>query len=184
MLSIAAALYVSATSPLLQWRDPVYITGGLAGIIALALLLIQPLLAGGRVAGISAGRSRHFHRYVGAALVIATLSHVGALWVTSPPDVIAALLFVSPTPFAVWGVLAMWAIFATAALSLLRKHVAFHVCRVAHTSLAAFIVTSTVLHAMLIEGTMGILTKAVLCALVLIATAGVVAERRGWLRLR
>ncbi len=182
LLSIAAAIFVAATSPLLQWRDPVYITGGLSGVIALALLLIQPLLAGGRVAGLPAARSRVLHRFTGAALVIATLTHVGALWVTSPPDVIDALLFVSPTPFAVWGVLAMWAIFAAGALAIWRKRLPFHVWRAAHTSLAAVIVTGSVLHAVLIEGTMGSLTKAILCALVLLATVGVIAERRGWLR--
>ncbi len=34
-------------SPLIAWRDPVYIVAGLAGIIAMVLLFIQPLLAGG-----------------------------------------------------------------------------------------------------------------------------------------
>nr|WP_255596777.1 ferric reductase-like transmembrane domain-containing protein [Cognatishimia sp. MH4019] len=167
---------------MLQWRDPIYITGGLAGVIALALLLIQPLLAGGRIAGLSAAKSRRIHRWVGAALVFSVLTHIGALWITSPPDVIDALLFVSPTPFAVWGVLAMWAIFAAAALASVRKRLPFHIWRAAHTSLAVVIVTCSVLHAVLIEGTMGPESKAVLCALVILATGGVIAELRGWFR--
>ncbi|MEL7213443.1 MAG: ferric reductase-like transmembrane domain-containing protein [Pseudomonadota bacterium] len=182
MLSIAAAFYVAATSPLLQWRDPIYVTGGFAGVLALALLLIQPLLAGGRLAGISAVRSRYLHRWVGGGLVVAVLAHVGALWITSPPDVIDALLFVSPTPFAVWGVLAMWAIFAAAALAAFRKRLPFHIWRGAHMALAVITVSGSVLHAVLIEGTMGVMSKAVLCGCVLFATALVIAERHGWLR--
>ena len=48
-----------------------------------------------------------------AVLVIAVVLHVAGLWVTSPPDVIDALLFVAPTPFSNWGIIAMWALFAT-----------------------------------------------------------------------
>ena len=33
-------------SPLLAWREPVYIVAGLAGVLAFALLLMQPLLIG------------------------------------------------------------------------------------------------------------------------------------------
>ena len=182
LLTIIASLYAAATSPLLQWRDPIYITGGLSGVAALALLLIQPLLAGGRIAGLHPRQSRRIHGWIGAALVLAVLIHVVALWITSPPDVIDALLFVSPTPFAVWGVLAMWAIFAAAALAALRRRLPFQTWRVAHTALAVLIVIGSVLHAVLIEGTMGTPSKIVLCSLVLLATAGVIAELRGWLR--
>lgn len=43
--------------------------------------------------------------------------HVVGLWVTSPPDVIDALLFWSPTPFSFCGVVAMWAVFASALMA-------------------------------------------------------------------
>ncbi|MEO0763593.1 MAG: ferric reductase, partial [Pseudomonadota bacterium] len=45
--AIAAPIVAAAFSPLLQWRDGIYITAGFAGILGMALLLVQPLLAAG-----------------------------------------------------------------------------------------------------------------------------------------
>ena len=118
--AVAVPGIVAATSPLLAWRDPVYIIGCFAGVAALAVLLLQPLLAGGYLPGLRARRGRSVHAWAGRALVAAVVAHVAALWLTSPPDVVDALLFRSPTPFSVWGVIAMWAVFATALLAALR----------------------------------------------------------------
>src|SRR5436309_1667468 len=101
--ALAAAICVpiafAGLSPQLAWRGPVYILAGFAGIIALGLVLVQPLLIGGYLPGISAYRGRRAHHWIGGALVAAILIHVGGLWITSPPDMIDALMFVSPTPF-------------------------------------------------------------------------------------
>ena len=121
-IAVAVPIGVAATSPLLAWREPVYIVAGFAGVFALALLLVQPLLAGGRLPGLPGVRGRRVHRRVGAALVAAVVLHVAGLWVTSPPDVIDALLLRSPTPFSLWGVIAMWATFAAALSAALRGH--------------------------------------------------------------
>lgn len=110
-VAAAAALGVAAFSPLLAWRSPIYIAAGFAGILALVILLLQPLLAGGLLAGIQGQAARRGHRLLGVALLLAVLAHVGGLWITSPPDVVDALLFRSPTVFSVWGVIAMWAVF-------------------------------------------------------------------------
>ncbi len=77
---MAVPVAVAARSPLLAWRDPVYIAACLAGIVAMALLLIQPLLAGGLVRGPSSLTARHWHRWVGAALVVLVAVHVGGLY--------------------------------------------------------------------------------------------------------
>lgn len=119
-LACAVPIALAATSPLLAWRDPIYIVAGFAGIFALILLLLQPLLINGLLSGLSLYKSRRVHRWIGALLVVAIFIHVGGLWLTSPPDVIDALLFASPTPFSVWGVLAMWAVFASALLAIFR----------------------------------------------------------------
>ena len=119
--AIGVPIAVAAASPLLAWRDPLYIAAGFAGVIALALMLVQPLLMGGYLPGLPALRGRRAHRWIGGALVVAVVIHVGGLWITSPPDVIDALLFTSPTPFSAWGVIAMWAIFAVALLAALRR---------------------------------------------------------------
>lgn len=180
VIAVAVPVAAAAMSPLLAWRDPVYIAAGFAGVVAMALLLFQPLLAAGLLPGLSGPRGRRVHRWIGSALVLAVIVHVVGLWVTSPPDVIDALLFASPTPFSAWGVIAMWALFASALLAGLRRRLRPRHWRRAHTLLAAVIVVGSVVHAMLIEGTMETFSKAALCALVLAATLVAFARLRVW----
>ncbi|TGN58617.1 ferric reductase [Paracoccus liaowanqingii] len=181
LAALIVPILAAAASPLLAWRDPVYILAGLAGVAALALLLVQPLLAAGLLPGLTLATSRRAHRWIGAGLVAAVLIHVAALWITSPPDVVDALLFRSPTPFSVWGVIAMWAVFGAALLAATRRRLRLRplLWRRAHLTLAAVIVSGTVLHAVLIQGTMETVSKLALCALVVAATVRVVAGRRG-----
>ena len=177
---LTVPLAVAATSPLLAWREPVYIAAGFAGVIAMSLLLLQPLLAGGYLPGLPPRRGRAIHRVVGIALVGAVVVHVAGLWITSPPDVIDALLFRSPTPFSAWGVIAMWAVLAAGLLAVLRRRLRPLLWRLCHISAAAMVVVGSVVHAMLIEGTMGLVSKAVLCALVAAAAVTVMVEMRVW----
>ena len=100
-------------------------------------------------------------------MVVAVVIHVGGLWISSPPDMIDALLFASPTPFSPFGVIAMWAIFAVALLAAFRRRLGLRTWRIAHMVLAAVIVVGSVVHGMLIEGAMETVSKAALCALVL-----------------
>ncbi len=178
--ALAVPFAVAATSPLLAWRDPVYIVAGFAGVVGLGLLLVQPLLAGGHLPGLRVRLGRRLHAWVGAGLVVAVTVHVAGLWLTSPPDVIDALLFRSPTAFSVWGVLAMWAVFASALLAALRGRLRLRLMawRLGHLALAVVIVLGSVVHALLIDGTMGIASKAALCALVVAAAARVVVDLR------
>ncbi|NVO57255.1 ferric reductase-like transmembrane domain-containing protein [Rhodobacteraceae bacterium B1Z28] len=180
--AVAVPVLAAAASPYLAWRDPIYILAGFAGIVGMGLLLVQPLLAGGYLPGLSTARSRYLHRCVGAALVAAVVIHVLGLWITSPPDVVDALLFVSPTPFSAWGVIAMWAMFAAALLALLRRRlrVRFRPWRLGHATLALVTVVGSVVHVMLIEGTMEIMSKTALCILVLLASAKTLADMRVW----
>ncbi|MFZ1426363.1 MAG: ferric reductase-like transmembrane domain-containing protein [Geminicoccaceae bacterium] len=180
--ALAVPVAVASASPLLAWRDPIYIAGGFAGVIAMALLLLQPLLAGGYLPGLPARRGRRLHFWVGMGLVAAVAVHVLALWLTSPPDMVDALLFRSPTPFSAWGVVAMWAVSAAALLAVLRRRLRVRpmVWRLWHTTLAAVVVVGSVVHALLIEGTMGTVSKAALCALVLAAAAKVIADLQSW----
>src|SRR6478736_6266115 len=149
---LAAAILVpiglAATSPQLEWRGPIYIVAGFAGIIALGLVLIQPLLIGGYLPGLPGYRGRRAHYWIGGALVVAVVIHVGGLWITSPPDMIDALLFVSPTPFSPFGVIAMWAIFAVALLAAFRRRLGLvpRTWRLAHMILAAVIVVVGAAH--------------------------------------
>ena len=178
--ALAVPVVVAAASPVLAWRDPIYIAAGFAGVVALGLLLIQPLLAGGYLPGVPTQFGRRLHAWVGAGLVAAVVLHVGALWLTSPPDVVDALLFDSPTPFAPWGVVAMWAVFAAALVAALRRRLRLRpvVWRLCHMTLGIVIVAGTIVHAMLIEGTMGLASKAALCVLVLAAVTKVVLSKR------
>lgn len=180
--AIAVPLAMAATSPLLAWRDPVYIAAGFAGVVAMGLLLLQPLLAGGHLPGLPTRRGRRLHTWIGLGLTGAVTLHVAGLWLTSPPDVIDALLFRSPTPFSAWGVVAMWAVLATALLALARRKLRLgaNAWRRGHAVLAIVVVLGSVVHAMLIEGTMEVMSKAALCLLVLIAATKVWFDARPW----
>ena len=182
--ALAAAICVpitfAALSPQLEWRGPVYILAGFAGISALGLVLVQPLLIAGYLPGLSGYRGRRAHHWIGGALAVAVVIHVAGLWFTSPPDMIDALFFTSPTPFSPFGVIAMWAIFAVALLAAVRRRLRLRTWRIAHMSLAVVIVVGSVVHGMLVEGTMETMSKAALCALVLAATIKVMADLRVW----
>lgn len=181
-IAVLVPLYAAATSPLLAWRQPVYIAAGFAGILALALLLVQPLLAGGFLPGLSGLRGRKVHRWIGGLLIGAVILHVAGLWITSPPDVIDALTFTSPTPFSAFGVVAMWTVFAAGLLAALRRrlNLSLRTWRLAHTVLVLVTVAGTVIHALLIEGSMETVTKVLLCVLVVLATLKTVWDLKVW----
>ncbi|MBN8982065.1 MAG: ferric reductase-like transmembrane domain-containing protein [Rhizobiales bacterium] len=180
--AICVPIALAAMSPQIEWRGPVYIAAGFAGIVALCLVLIQPLLIAGYLPGLAALRGRRIHRWIGGALVVAVIVHVAGLWITSPPDMIDALTFASPTPFSPFGVIAMWAIFAVALLALFRRRLGLRprTWSIAHMALAVVIVIGVVAHAVLIEGTMETVSKAALCALVLVAATKVIAGLPIW----
>lgn len=163
-------------SPLLQWRQPIYIIGGFAGILAMALMLMQPLLA----PGVAPVASRRVHQALGLMIVLLVVVHVAGLWITSPPDVIDVLLFRSPTPFGVWGALAMWAVFAAGVLAVFRQRLGLRLWRWGHTGAVSLAVIGTALHAIQIDGAMEGVTKAILAVLVCIALGLAVLRRRVW----
>jgi hypothetical protein len=185
-VAIGVPIAFAAESEQLAWRGPVYILAGFAGIVALGLVLAQPLLIGGYLPGFSAYRGRRAHHWIGGALVLAVVIHVAGLWITSPPDMIDALTYASPTPFSPFGVTAMWAIFLVALLASLRRRLGLRprTWRFLHMPLALVIVVGSVAHCLLIEGTMETISKAALCALVLAATAKAMIDLQVWRKRR
>jgi predicted ferric reductase len=183
--AVAVPVALAAASPLHLWRDATYIAAGFAGIAAMVILLFQPLLAAGFLPGLPPRAGRRLHGWAGLALVVFVILHVGGLWIASPADVMDALLFESPTPFSVWGVIAMWATFAAALLALLRRRFRLRprLWRLGHTLLVLLIAIGSVIHALLIEGAMEPVSKALFCAFVLGATAMAVAKLRVWVLL-
>lgn len=177
---ILVPLIAAGLSPQLAWRRPIYIASGFAGIVGMVLLLVQPLLAGRYLAGLSAFQARKIHRIAGLFLLIAVIGHVFGLWVTSPPDMIDALLLRSPTPFSLWGVVAMWAIFGAGIVAILRTRLGFkrHQWSTLHFMMAATGALCSVIHALQIEGTMEINSKIILCICVLAATATLALKLR------
>jgi len=170
-LVLLSPIALAAMSPYLAWRDPIYIAAGFAGIFAMSLLALQPMLASGYLPGVGTYRQRQSHRWIGGTLLLAIVLHVGGLWITSPPDVIDALLFRSPTPFSIWGVIAMWALFTSAVITAMRSTIGLFHWRRFHKALAIVIVLGSVVHAVLIEGTMEVISKFVICALAVLALA-------------
>ena len=185
-LAIGVPIAAAAGSEQLAWRGSLYILAGFAGIVALGLVLVQPLLIGGYLPGFPAYRGRRAHHWIGGALVAAIVIHVVGLWITSPPDMIDALTFSSPTPFSPFGVTAMWAIFAVALLAALRRRLGLRprTWRFIHMPLAIVIVAGSVVHCLLIEGTMETISKVALCALVVAATLKVMADLQVWRKRR
>lgn len=185
-LAIGVPVALAATSEQLAWRGPVYILAGFAGIIALGLVLVQPLLIGGYLPGLSTYRGRRVHHWIGGALVLAVVIHVAGLWITSPPDMIDALTYASPTPFSPFGVTAMWAIFIVAVLAALRRRLGLRLrtWRIVHLPLAIVIVAGSVVHCLLIEGTMETVSKVALCLLILAASIKVMVDLQVWRKRR
>jgi len=185
-LAIGVPIALAAGSEQLAWRGPVYILAGFAGIIALGLVLVQPLLIGGYLPGLSTYRGRRAHHWIGGALALAVVIHVAGLWITSPPDMIDALTYTSPTPFSPFGVTAMWAIFTVAVLAALRRRLGLRLrtWRIVHIPLAIVIVAGSVAHCLLIEGTMETISKAALCVLIVVATVKVMIDLQVWRKRR
>lgn len=167
-------------SPLHAYRPPSYVAASLAGVAALGVLLLQPILSAPWLPGVALGRLRRWHRYIGALLVALVIVHVGGLLIASPPDAIDALLLRSPTPFSVWGVTAMWSVAATAVLVALRRKLRLRPATWAaiHNGLALVVVLGTAIHAVQIEGTMGTVSKWALCIAALVAAVAAVARAR------
>ncbi len=182
--SVAAVMFgpvvVAAFSPYLASRDMPYIVGGFAGIVGLSLLVLQPLLPAGYLARTEGPAGRRWHRWLGVALIMAVALHVGGLYLASPPDTLDALLLVSPTPFSVYGVMAMWGVAATGGLVLFRRRLGLRhsVWGLIHNGLAAIVVMATVIHALQIEGAMEPVSKWMLCMAAVAATGVVLLDLR------
>lgn len=177
---IIGPVAIAAASPLLTGRDAIYVVAGIAGVVALALLVVQPLLAAGYLPGFPVIRGRRWHRWIGIGIVSAVTLHVLGLYLTSPADALDALLLRSPTPFSVYGVTAMWGVVLTAILVVTRRRqwLGNTSWRIAHNGLAVVVVVTSVVHALMIEGTMGSWSKLMLCACALAATVIVVLHLR------
>lgn len=171
---------IASINPLLGYRELVYVIGGMAGITALAVLLIQPLLAGNYLPGVNNKQARLLHRWLGSALILMVILHVGGLYLASPMDALDALLLIAPTPFSVYGVIGMWAVIVTAVLVALRTRlpIRYATWRVIHNTVAVVIAVTTVVHALMIEGAMGSISKLVLCTCVLLATGITILHQR------
>lgn len=179
-LLVAVPIALIFTSPYLPSRQLPYIIASFAGAFALSIILIQPLLAGGYLPGVSLAKARQWHRWIGAFLIIAVTLHIGGLYLTSPMDVMDALLLVSPTPFSLYGVAAMWAVFVAAFLVALRRilWIRPRTWNVIHNALAVVIVVGTVVHALLIEGAMEEWSKWAVSIAALLVTLFVTVQLR------
>ncbi len=170
--AVCVPVVIAATNPLQSSREAMWIFGGMAGVVALALLLVQPVLVAGLVPEAPVLVMRRWHRWIGTVVVVGVLLHVGGLYLYSPDDTTDALLLVAPTPFAVYGVIGLWSAVLTGVLVAMRTKsgLRYAIWRVVHNVLSLVVVVSSIVHAILIEGAMGSVSKAILCALILAAT--------------
>lgn len=177
---IGVPLLIAATSPLQASRNVAYVIGGLSGVFALGLLLLQPLLAAGYLPGLPVVDSRRWHQWLGICIVAAVILHIVGLYLTSPDDMSDALLLVAPTPYSVYGVIGLWGVVLTALLVALRSRLRLRITtwRILHNALAVIVVLASVVHALMIDGAMGSRSKLILSVLVLIAVATVTLHLR------
>ena len=77
----------------------------------------------------------------------------------------------------------MWAAFAAALLALLRRRIGLRVWRPAHFGLVTVVVAGTVVHALLIDGTMEAISKAALAVACLAALGAALLRLKPWLIL-
>ncbi len=169
---IGTPVLMAVTSPYLAYRDLPYIVGGFAGILCLSLLALQPLLVAGNMPGLDRVRARRWHRWIGSAIILCVLAHVCGLYLASPEDTLDALLLVAPTPFSIYGVIAMGCVLVTGLVVVFRHRMglSYLTWSLLHNALALIIVVSTVIHALWIEGVMEIVSKWVLCLFALLVT--------------
>ncbi|WP_100963995.1 ferric reductase-like transmembrane domain-containing protein [Bosea sp. FBZP-16] len=175
-LAIAAVAIIpvvaAALSPLQRGREFLWVVGGMAGVAALSLLFVQPLLTATAPVLMQPARGLRWHRWGGIAIVAGVALHVGALYAYSPEDVMDALLLVAPTPFSLYGVISLWCLVLTAILAVMRRRLRFshRNWRIAHSVLAVAIVSAGSVHAILIEGAMEEFSKLMVCIAALAAT--------------
>ena len=153
-------------SPYLAFRPAIYIIAGFAGILTLPLLAIQPILPT-RMVDLNPIRARRLHRIIGPVLILLTLVHIGALYLTSPTDAVDALLLRAPTLFSVFGVIALWALFITASLAMFRKSLPKRLWNSLHLLFNVALSLSIVVHALQIEGAMEPVSKWIICSAIL-----------------
>ena len=99
--------------------------------------------------------------------------HIGALDITSPDDMTDALLLRSATPFSVYGVIGLWGVVLIAILVAFRNRIKIPIkqWKTIHA-----IVAASVIHALWIQGAMGIVSKWVLCGTIVFATGYAVVQ--------
>lgn len=183
-LGVAGAMTVpvalAVASPYLAYRNPAYILGGFAGIVCLALLLIQPLLAAGYLPGLSPVQARRWHRRAGVGdravrgdpcrrPVRDQPARHDRRAVAGRADPVLGLRGggdVEPLPGRRLVPLRRRTRLGPRGWSLL------------HNLLALVVVVATALHAVQIEGAMEPVSKTALCGLVLIATAAALIDVR------
>ena len=168
----AVPVVAAALSPLQAGRELLWVTGGMAGVVALSLLFVQPLLTAAVPVLLPAREGIAWHRWGGIAILAMVGLHVGALYAYSPDDVTDVLLLVAPTPFSIYGVISLWCVVLTLLLAATRRRLrlAHRQWRILHSVLAVAIVSAGAVHAVLIEGAMEEVSKLTVCAAALVTT--------------
>lgn len=167
----------AALSPLQRGRELLWVIGGIAGVLALSLLFLQPLLMAAAPPLMRAGAGVRWHRLGGIVIVVMVVVHVGALYLYSPDDITDALLLVAPTPFSLYGVISLWCLVLTAALAATRRvlKIGYRPWRILHSILAVAVVGAGAVHAIQIEGAMEEYSKLAICiAALVVTTAGAI----------
>ena len=174
LLPISAAL----ASPLQQGRDISWVLGGLAGILALGLLVVQMLLPTNWLRGLFAIGDMRLHRVLGIAVAGVVIAHVLGLYVYSPDDVRDALVLAAPT-YSRLGVLSAWCVLLSVVLALARRRLGltYSDWQILHAVLAVVVVATAVGHTVLIRGALDGPAELLLCGAAVLAVTAAILYR-------
>lgn len=167
LVAVVVPLAVALTDPHFEGASTALAISTVAGALAVSALVLQPLLATGRI---------RRHQLVGGVALALVLAHVGALFVESSEDAWFAMSPDGPTR-ARMALIATLALIAAVALGVLRRRLplAPGTWRILHGYLAVVVIALGLGHAVLTDGALDGAGTAVLLALGLLGLLGVPA---------
>jgi predicted ferric reductase len=167
---VGLPVLLAALHPLQAGREPLWVWGTLAGVLALSLMVIQVLLPTGWL-NVALGESKwRWHRILGISVTGLVLAHVVGLYLYSPDDIGDALVLAAPT-YSRLGMLSLGCLLLTVALALVRHRLPLTLSdwQILHSVLAVAVVGTAVAHALLLQGTLDGFAEGLLCGSAIVA---------------
>jgi predicted ferric reductase len=161
---------LAALHPLQAGREPLWVWGTLAGVLALSLIVIQVLLPTGWLNLALGEQNWRWHRILGISVTGLVFAHILGLYLYSPDDIGDALVLAAPT-YSRLGMLSLGCLVLTVALALMRHRLPLTLSdwQIFHSVLAMAVVGTAVAHVLLLQGTLDGFAEGLLCGSAVVA---------------